>query len=44
MSFGAEAGEFTVFVGGSSADTLGARFRLTADVSLRPPPPLPWPP
>src|SRR5690606_25621816 len=43
MSYGAEAGEFTVLVGGSSADLEGARFRLTEDVTLRPPPPLPLP-
>lgn len=42
MSYGAEAGEFTVLVGGSSADLRGARFRLTEDVTLRPPPPLPF--
>jgi beta-glucosidase len=39
MSFGAEAGEFAVFVGGNSVDVLEARFRLTEDVPLRPPPP-----
>jgi beta-glucosidase len=39
MSWGAEAGEFAVLVGGSSADVLGARFTLTEDVTLRPPPP-----
>lgn len=41
MSYGAEAGEFMVYVGASSADVQAASFRLTEDVTLRPPPPLP---
>ncbi len=36
MSFGAEAGEFKVFVGTSSATENGASFRLTAPVDARP--------
>ena len=35
MRYGAEAGEFSVFVGGNSRDLAEARFRLTADVDLR---------
>jgi beta-glucosidase len=34
MSYGAEAGEFKVFVGGNSEELLEARFRLTSDVPL----------
>jgi beta-glucosidase len=35
MSYGAEAGDFRVFVGGNSEDVLEAGFRLTQDVALR---------
>jgi beta-glucosidase len=34
MSYGAEAGEFRVFVGGNSEELLEARFRLTGDVTV----------
>jgi beta-glucosidase len=34
MSYGAEAGEFRVFVGGNSEELLEANFRLTEDVVL----------
>ncbi|MGH8166468.1 MAG: fibronectin type III-like domain-contianing protein, partial [Woeseiaceae bacterium] len=34
MSYGAEAGEFRVFVGGSSEAVLEKSFRLTEDVTL----------
>jgi beta-glucosidase len=36
MSYGAEAGEFEVFVGGNSVDVLEASFRLTEDVAVPP--------
>jgi beta-glucosidase len=36
MSYGAEAGEFEVFVGGNSVDLLEASFRLTEDVAVPP--------
>jgi beta-glucosidase len=39
MSYGAEAGDFRVFVGGNSEDVLEAQFRLTEDVSLSDAPP-----
>jgi beta-glucosidase len=34
MSYGAEAGDFRVFVGGNSAELLDAEFRLTEDVDV----------
>ena len=34
MSYGAEAGQFRVFVGGNSEEVLEAEFRLTEDVAL----------
>ncbi len=36
MSYGAEAGEFQVFVGGNSVDVLEGTFRLTEDVAMGP--------
>jgi beta-glucosidase len=37
MSYGAEAGEFDVFVGGNSVDVLATSFRLLEDVPASPP-------
>jgi beta-glucosidase len=39
MSYGAEAGEFRVFVGGNSEELLEAGFRLTEDATLSDAPP-----
>lgn len=39
MSYGAETGEFEVFVGGNSAEVLAGRFRLTEDATFDSPPP-----
>jgi beta-glucosidase len=43
LSYGAEAGQFVVWVGPSSASGSKGSFRLTADVPLGPPPPPPTP-